>query len=95
MTGSSFLDMITDSSPKDAFNYATAFNPMAAGAMAAVMPMALTAANQLTMGSYNALGMPIAGAVAGYYAGSRGEGWWMDAMKGAAGATLASMVLGM
>ena len=89
----SMIDMITDSSPKDAFNYATAFNPMAAGGMAALMPIALGVATQLTMGSYNMLGMPIAGAVAGYYAGNRGEGWWMDSLKGAAGATLASMVL--
>ena len=47
------------------------------------------------MGSYNMLGMPIAGAVAGYYAGSRGDNWWMDSLKGAAGATLASMILPM
>jgi hypothetical protein len=40
------------------------------------------------------MGSTVAGAVVGYYAGNQGDQWWMDALKGAAGATAVSMLVG-
>lgn len=88
------LNTLTDSSAKDAFRYTTSFGPMGAGAMAAVMPMAISTGVALLQAPQLLMGSTLAGAVAGYYAGNQGDQWWMDAAKGAAGAYAVGFVLG-
>lgn len=86
------MDTITDSSPKDAFNYTTSYGPMVAGGLSVVMPMALSAANNLASAPLAILGPTLVGGIAGYYAGSRGTDSYMDVLKGMAGAYGAQML---
>jgi len=88
------IKTLTGSSASDAFNYTRSFGPFAAGAVATVMPTAIQAGATLVTAPQAMMGSTVAGAVIGYYAGNQDDQWWMDALKGAAGATAVSMLMG-
>jgi len=88
------LKTLTGSSASDAFRYTTSFGPFVAGGVATVMPTAIQAGASLVTAPQAMMGSTLAGAVVGYYAGNQGDQWWMDSLKGAAGATAVSMLLG-